>query len=116
MRCAVPAFMRVEPAIGSGPVASRIGWSASTSSGVSALLAMPTVKAPRSPCFAQAGQRERRGAARRHRDQHIGGVDARGARDELGGVPDLVLGALDGLRHAPRRRRPAAAAGARAAS
>ena len=43
----IAAFMRVEPAIGSGPVASRIGWSASASSGVSGLLAMPTVKAPR---------------------------------------------------------------------
>ena len=46
-RCAVPAFMRVEPAIGSAPVSSQIGWSASSSIGVFGLLAMPTVSAPR---------------------------------------------------------------------
>ena len=46
-RCAVPAFMRVEPAIGSGPVSSQIAQSASSRIGVPRLLAIPIVSAPR---------------------------------------------------------------------
>ena len=47
IRWAVPAFIRVEPAIGSAPVSRKIPWSASLMIGVSRLLAMPTVKVPR---------------------------------------------------------------------
>ena len=46
--------MRVDPAIGSAPVRKKMAWSDSMSSGVSALLAMPTVKAPR--CLASRTQ------------------------------------------------------------
>ncbi len=48
--------------------------------------------------LAQAGERERRRAARGDRDQHIVRVDAALAH-QLGRMTDLVLGTLDGLEH-----------------
>ncbi len=99
MRCAVPAFMRVEPAIGSAPVSSKIGCSASSRIGVPRLLAMPMVSAPR------------RLASRRQAS--VNGVvplaataistssaPMRMALDQRGRVADLVLGAF----HRPHQR------------
>src|SRR5690349_16715730 len=54
IRWAVPAFIRVDPALGSGPVSSHIGCSASAKSGVSRLLAIAIVSAPR--CLASCRQ------------------------------------------------------------
>ena len=45
--CAVPAFMRVEPATTSSPVSARIGCEQAARMGASALLEMPMVCAPR---------------------------------------------------------------------
>ncbi len=45
--CAVPAFMRVEPAGASGPVSTRIGCSLADRSFEPELLATPIVSAPR---------------------------------------------------------------------
>jgi hypothetical protein len=92
--------MRVEPAIGSAPVSRKMPCSASLSSGVSRLLAMPMVSAPRRYGLAQARHGERRRAARRQRDHHIRGPDV----DQLVAAPDLIFRALDRLHH----RRPAA--------
>ncbi len=47
IRCAVPAFICVEPAMGSAAVSRKIAWSASFRIGVPRLLAMPMVNAPR---------------------------------------------------------------------
>ena len=54
--CAVPAFSRVEPAIGSAPVSTRIGCAASASSVVSGLLATATVSAPRAAASCSTAQ------------------------------------------------------------
>ena len=63
--------MRVEPAIASGPVATRIACSAAVSKGASGLLAMPIVSAPRARAALDAGEGERRGAAGREADRHV---------------------------------------------
>jgi hypothetical protein len=49
--CAVPAPMRVDPAISSGGVSSTMATSANRSSGVSLLLAMAMVAAPGAGLF-----------------------------------------------------------------
>ena len=97
-RCAVPAFIRVEPAIGSGPVSSQIGQSASCRIGVSRLLAMPIVSAPR--CLASRRQASVNGV-----------VPLAATRDHDVRRSDAVL--FDQLRRLigtrPRRFRPSAA-------
>ena len=107
--------MRVEPAIGSAPVSSQIGWSDSSRIGVFGLLAMPTVSAPARSGLAQTAERERRRAAGRDRDQRIPLAD-RVLFDQRGGLLGLVLGALDraqqrvapaGHQQHQARRRPA---------
>ena len=55
---------------------------------------MPTVSAPRAAGFAQAGERERRRAARRDRDQRVLVAD-RVMAHQRGGLLGLVLGAFD---------------------
>ena len=52
--CAVPAFMRVEPAITSSPVSARIGWEQASRIGASGLLEMPMVWAPRAAASLRA--------------------------------------------------------------
>ena len=52
--CAVPAFIRVEPAINSRPVSTKIGNFADASNTVPGLLATPIVTAPKEPACCSA--------------------------------------------------------------
>ena len=94
-RCAVPAFIRVEPAIGSAPVSSQIGCSASSSSGVSRVVGDADGQRARAVGLAQTGERERRRAAGRDRDQRVLVADAV-LPQQRRGMLGLVLGAFDG--------------------
>ncbi len=94
--CAVPAFMRVEPAIG-----FRAGIEQDAVIGLGQERRVRIVgdadrQRARAPGLAQAGERERRRAARRDRDQHVVCADAVAA-DELRRRARLVLGAFDRL-------------------
>ena len=57
---------------------------------------MPIVSAPRELRLAQASERERRRAAGRHRDEHVGGADAILSNDP-GALLGPILGPFDGL-------------------
>ena len=52
--CAVPAFMRVEPATTSGPTSATISMSAARPSGEPGLQVIPTVLAPRPRAYSTA--------------------------------------------------------------
>ncbi len=92
--CDVPAFRRVEPAIGSAPVCSRMGWWAAARSGAPVLLATAMVSAPACGCQAQAGERVGRGAAGRDGDQHVVGGGG-----ECGHVVGRLVRAVLGVFH-----------------
>ena len=116
MRCAVPAFMRVEPAIGSGPVSRKTGESASSRIGVPRLLAMPMVERA-ARAWPRAGRPRVNGVVPLAATAiSTRPADASVARSSSLRMLALVLGAFDRLHHALRGRRRSAAAAVRAAS
>ena len=94
--CAVPAFMRVEPAITSSPVSARIGCEQASRIGASGLLEMPMVCAPREAASFRAAMVKGVRAARRDADDHVVGADVVVA-DPGDAFLDRILGVLDRL-------------------
>ena len=97
-RCAVPAFMRVDPAIGSAPVRKKMAWSRLHEQRRVGVVGNAHRQGAALSRFAHAGQSKGRGPAGSYRNQHVLGIDLVMTR-QLGCTFPLVFGAFNCLHH-----------------
>ena len=94
--CAVPAFMRVEPAITSGPVSTTMRWRATRKQRRLGIVGERDGHGARGTRRPQHADGERRGAARRDADHDVIGADP-GVGDGARAFGLVVLGAFHAL-------------------
>ncbi len=94
--CAVPAFNRVEPAIGSGPVSRKIGWWGLLQDRSTPIICNPDGQCTSRSRFTQARQCEGRCPTGGHRHENIVNINSV-LTDELPCIGYVVLSSFHGL-------------------